>query len=112
MNVVLKTTLIKLSLEGIIIKPSILIVKAFNGSIGVVIGEVDLPMRIGPTIFSITFQVMDIHLAYIGFLGRPWIHATWEVTLTLHQKLKFISDNKMIVIGGEEDILVSHLTSF
>lgn len=86
--------------------------KAFDGSIGVVIREVDLLIMIGPIIFSITFQVMDIHLANIGFLGRPWIHAAWAVTLTLHQKLKFITDDKMIVIGGEEDILVSHLTSF
>lgn len=30
----------------------------------------------------------------------------------LHQKLKFITNSKMIVIGREEDILVIHLSSF
>lgn len=35
-----------------------------------------------------------------------------KITLTLHQKLKFTSDDIMIVIGGKEDILVSHMTSF
>ncbi|XP_050889242.1 uncharacterized protein LOC127094454 [Lathyrus oleraceus] len=73
LNVMLKTTLIKLLIEGISMKPNTLIVKAFDGSRRAMIGEVDLPIKIGPTIFNITFQ--------------------------------------MIVIGGEEDILVSHLTS-
>lgn len=70
------------------------------------------PIRIGPTTFTITFQVMGIHPAYIYLLGRPWIHTTGAITSILHQKLKFITNDKMIVIGGEDDILVSHLTSF
>jgi hypothetical protein len=61
LNVMPKTTLIKLPVEGISMKPNTLIVKAFDGSRRAVIGEVDLPTKIGPTIFNITFQVMDIH---------------------------------------------------
>ncbi|XP_050897045.1 uncharacterized protein LOC127103847 [Lathyrus oleraceus] len=112
LNVMPKTTLIKLPMEGISMKPNTLIVNAFDGSMREVIGEVDLPTKIGPTIFNITFQVMDIHPSYSFLLGRPWIHSAGTVTSTLHQKLKFIINDKMIVIGGEEDILVSHLTSF
>ncbi|XP_050915375.1 uncharacterized protein LOC127130402 [Lathyrus oleraceus] len=112
LNVMPKTTLIKLPIEGISMKPSTLIIKAFDGSRRAVIGEVDLPTKIGPTIFNITFQVMDIHPGYSCILGRPWIHSAGAVTSTLHQKLKFITNDKMIVVGGEEDILVSHLTSF
>ncbi|XP_050895879.1 uncharacterized protein LOC127102567 [Lathyrus oleraceus] len=112
LNVMPKTTLIKLPMEGVNMKPSTLIVKAFDGSRRAVIGEVDLPIKIGPTFFNITFQVMDIHPGYSCLLGRPWIHSAGAVTSTLHQKLKFITNDKMIVIGGEEDILVSHLTSF
>jgi hypothetical protein len=99
-------------MEGISMKPSTLIVKEFDGSRRAVIGEVDLPTKIGTTIFNITFQVMDIHPGYSCLLGRPWIHSAGVVTSTLHQKLKFITNDKMIVIRGEEDILVSHLTSF
>lgn len=100
LNVIPNTTQIKLSLEGIIMKPIALIVKAFDGSRREVIGEVDLPIKICPTTFAITFQVMDIHFAYSFLLGRPSIHAVGEVTSILHQNLKFTSDNKMIVIGG------------
>lgn len=112
LNVMPKTTLVKLPLGGMNMKPNTLIVKAFDGSRRAVIWEVDLPINIGPTVFTITFQVMDIHPRYSCLLGRPWIHSTGAVTSTLHQKLKFITNDKMIVIGGEEDILVSHLTSF
>lgn len=111
-NVIPKTTLVKLPLDGIDMKPNTLIVKAFDGSRRAVIWEVDLPIQIGPTKFSITFQVMDIHPGYSCLLGRPWIHVAGAITSTLHQKLKFITNDKMIIIGDEEDILVSHLTSF
>lgn len=60
------------------------IVKAFDGSRTTVIGEVDLPMTIGPHTFQITFQVMDIHASYSCLLGRPWIHEAMDVTSTLH----------------------------
>lgn len=112
LKVILKTTLLKLSSEWVIMKPNTLIIKAFDGSRRGVIREVDLRIRIGPTTFTITFQVVDIHPAYNCLLGRPLIHSVGTIIPTLHHKLKFINNNKMIVIGGEEDILVIHLTSF
>lgn len=112
LNVIPKNTLMKLSLEGVVMKPNFLIVKAFDGSRRVVIGEVNLPINIRPTTFAITYQVMDIHPTYSCLLGRLWIYAVGEVKYALHQKLKFMTSGKMIVIGGEEDILVSHLSSF
>ncbi|KAI5389365.1 hypothetical protein KIW84_074859 [Lathyrus oleraceus] len=45
-------------------------------------------------------------------LGRPWIHEEGAVTSTLHQKLKFVKNKKLVVVGGEKALLVSHLSSF
>lgn len=112
LNVLPKTTLAQLNIEGVQMRPSALIVKAFDGSKRTVIGEIDLPILIGPQTFRITFQVMDIRPAYSCLLGRPWIHAAGAVTSTLHQKLKFVTSGKLISVSGEEDIFVSHLTSF
>jgi hypothetical protein len=69
-------------------------------------------MLIGPHLFNISFQVMDINPSYSCLLGRPWIHAAGAVTSTLHQKLKFIVDDKLVIVSGEEDTWVSHLSSF
>jgi len=50
---------------------------------------------------------MDILLAYNFLLGRPLIHSAGVVLSTLHQKLKFMVDDKLIIVSGKEDFLVS-----
>lgn len=62
--------------------------------------------------FIITFQVMDIHLAYSFPLGRPWIHAVGAITSTFHRKLKFLFEDKLVIIYGKEDSIISELSSF
>ncbi|KAI5444670.1 hypothetical protein KIW84_013083 [Lathyrus oleraceus] len=112
LNVFSKSTLSRLSYEGAPMRYSGVIVKAFDSSRKTVIGEVDLPVKIGPSDFQITFQVMDIHPTYSCLLGRPWIHEAGVVTSTLHQKLKFVKNGKLVIVGGEKALLVSHLSSF
>ncbi|KAI5407420.1 hypothetical protein KIW84_053614 [Lathyrus oleraceus] len=107
-----KSTLSRLSCQGPPMRQSGVVVKAFDESRKTVIGEVDLPIKIGPSDFQITFQVMDIHPSYSCLLGRPWIHEAGAVTSTLHQKLKFVKNKKLVVVGGEKALLVSHLSSF
>ena len=55
---------------------------------------------------------MDIVPAYSCLLGRPWIHEAGAVTSTLHQKLKFVHEGKVVIINGEHALLISHLSSF
>lgn len=69
LNVMPKSTLVKLKYKGGHMRYSGIIVKAFDGSRKSVIGEVDLPICIGPHVFPITFQVMDIVPAYSCLLG-------------------------------------------
>jgi len=54
---------------------------------------------------------MDISPAYSCLLGRPWIHTDGVIPSTLHQKLKFIINDKLIIVFGEEDLLVCGPTS-
>ncbi|XP_058732626.1 uncharacterized protein LOC131604182 [Vicia villosa] len=117
LNVLPKSSLMRLDYSGVEIRPSeltvsVMPVRAFDGSKRSVFGEVDLPIMIGPQLFTITFFVMDIHTSYSCLLGRPWIHAAGAVTSTLHQKLKFAIQGKIVTICGEEEHVVSHLASF
>ncbi|XP_052736650.1 uncharacterized protein LOC128197859 [Vigna angularis] len=107
LNVMPKSTLEKLPCEGMHMKPSSMIVRAFDGSKRVVMGEIELPVQVGPCVFQVTFQVMDILPAYSCLLGRPWIHSAEVVPSTLHQKLKYVMGDKLVIISGEEDLLVS-----
>jgi len=107
LNVMPKTTLDKISCEEAYLRPSNMVERAFYGSRREVIGEIELPIQVGPCNFQVVFQVMDILPAYSCLLGRPWIHSTGVVPSTLHQKLKFIVNDKLIIVSGEEDLLVS-----
>ncbi|XP_050896495.1 uncharacterized protein LOC127103267 [Lathyrus oleraceus] len=112
LNVMPKSTLLKLKYKGGRMRHSGIIVKAFDGSRKTVIGEVDLPIGIGPHVFQINFQVMDIVPAYSCLLGRPWIHEAGAITSTLHQKLKFVKNGQIVTVNGEQAMLISHLSSF
>jgi len=50
---------------------------------------------------------MYINPAYNYLLGHPWIHSVGVVPSTLHQKLKFVVEGHLVIVSGEEDILVS-----
>lgn len=72
----------------------------------------DLLVKIGLHKYFITFFVMDIHPTYSCLLGRPWIHSAGAITSMLHQRLKFLVNNKLVVIEEEENIMVSDIASF
>ena len=84
-----------------------MVVRAFNGTRREVRGEIDLPVQIGLQSCQVTFQIMDINSPYSCLLGRPWIHLVGVVPSTLHQKLKFVVEGHLVIVSGEEDILVS-----
>ena len=50
---------------------------------------------------------MDISPSYNCLLGRSWIHIAGAVPSTLHQKIKFIIEGKLICIAAEEDMIAA-----
>ncbi|PKI75985.1 hypothetical protein CRG98_003643 [Punica granatum] len=81
-------------------------VRAFNGTKREVNGEINLLIDVGPCSFSVTFQILEIPNAFSLLLGRSWIHAAGAVPSSLHQKLKFFVEGKLITVNGEEDYAV------
>ena len=112
LNVLPKGSLDRLDCEGLVLKPSDIVVRAFDGSKSMMHGEVDLPIKVGSQVFNSTFYVMDICPAYSCLLGRPWIHGAGAVTSTLHQKLKYPIKGKIFTVYGEDEFMVSHLNLF
>ncbi|XP_029128963.1 uncharacterized protein LOC114916440 [Cajanus cajan] len=107
LNVMPKRTLDQVAIKGLQMRPSNMVVRAFDGSKREVVGEISLPIQIGPTVFNVEFQVMNIIPAYSCLLGRPWIHDAKAVPSTLHQKVKFIVGDKLVTVQAEDDILIS-----
>ncbi|XP_071933874.1 uncharacterized protein [Coffea arabica] len=106
LNICPWSTLEKLGLQDIKLRPSGTIVRGFDGAQREPIGEVDLVVEMGPAQFQITCQVMHFPSAYNVLLGRPWIHKSGAVPSSLHQLLKFVVNDKLITIFAEEDCLV------
>jgi len=106
LNVMPLHTLMKLPIDPSLMKASRLVVRAFDGTRREVIGEMTVPIIVGPVEFEILFQIMDISPTYSCLLGRPWIHMAGAVPSSLHQKIKFRVENKIVSVSGEEDIMV------
>ncbi|XP_019442271.1 PREDICTED: uncharacterized protein LOC109346986 [Lupinus angustifolius] len=107
LNVMMKQTFSRLPVDASCLRASSMIVKGFDGSRRDVMGEMELPIKIGPCTFNILFHVMDINPTYSCLLGRPWIHSSGAISSTLHQKVKFIVDGRLITVSREEDVMVS-----
>ncbi|RDX98222.1 hypothetical protein CR513_18880, partial [Mucuna pruriens] len=50
---------------------------------------------------------MDIWPAYSYLLGRLWIHVAGAVPFSLHQKVKFITDQQLISVMGEKELMIN-----
>uniref|UniRef100_A0A151UHX2 Uncharacterized protein n=1 Tax=Cajanus cajan TaxID=3821 RepID=A0A151UHX2_CAJCA len=106
LNVIPKSTFKKLMIKAIQLHPRNMITQAFDGYRREIVGEVNFPIEKGPTVFNIEFQVIDITPTYSCLLQRPWIHQAKVVPSKLHQKIKFMVDDRLIV-QLEEDMIIS-----
>ncbi|XP_075645417.1 uncharacterized protein LOC142616447 [Castanea sativa] len=104
LNVCLMSTLECLNVDTSLIRPTTMIIRAFDGTFWEVQGEIELAIGVGPMLFTVNLQVIKVESPYNMLLGRPWLHATGVVASTLYQRLKFPSKNLMVNIMAEEPL--------
>ena len=79
-------------------KPSIQTVRAYDGTQRTIMGTLTTHVMIGPVRYSILFQVLRIQSSFNLLLGRPWIYEAGAIPSSLHQKVKFINEGRIITI--------------
>ncbi|XP_077237383.1 uncharacterized protein LOC143879076 [Tasmannia lanceolata] len=84
---------------------------AYDGTRRDVIGTLATEVEIGGETFEIEFQVLDIKTSFFLLLGRPWLHKVGVVPSTLHQKLKFVRNNRVITVRGDPEPEIGQITS-
>ena len=62
---------------------------------------------IGPIKYFILFQVLRIQSTFNLLLGRTWIHEADAISSSLHQKVKFIHEGRVIMIQSDKDVITS-----
>ena len=84
LNVIPSSTLMRLPIDRSYMKHIRIVVRAFDDTRREVTGEIEIEVQIGPCMFNIEFQVIDISPSYNCLLGRPWIHIARVVPSILH----------------------------
>ena len=107
LNVMPLSTLMRLLVDRSYMKHNKIMVRAFDGTRREETGEVEIAVQIGPCMFNIEFQVMDILPSYNCLLERPWIYMVGAVPSTLHQKIKFVIEGQLACVTVEEDMIVA-----
>ncbi|XP_017613730.1 uncharacterized protein LOC108458845 [Gossypium arboreum] len=107
LNVLPLSTLNRLPIDSSHMKTCHNVVRALDGTERKVMGRIDIPLTIGPNTYEVNFLVMDIKSSYNCLLGRPWIHSTGVVPSSLQQKLKLVTNGRLVTINAEEDIIAA-----
>ncbi|KAG8492013.1 hypothetical protein CXB51_015340 [Gossypium anomalum] len=107
LNVLPLSTLNRLPIDSSHMKTCHNVVRVFDGTERKVMGRINIPLEIGPNTYEVDFLVMDIKPSYNCLLGRPWIHSAGAVPSSLYQKLKLVTDGRLITINANEDIIAT-----
>ena len=70
-------------------------------------GTITAHVMIGPIRYSVLFQVLRIQSSFNLLIGRPWIHEAGSILSFLHQKVKFIHEDRIITIRSDRDVITS-----
>ena len=90
-----------LELEESDLTPTSAVICSYDNTYREVMGSIKLVIWVGPINPVVEFQVIDIPSCFNLLLGRPWLHSIKGVSYSLHQKLKFFADERVITILGD-----------
>ena len=88
LNVIPMSTLSRPPIDLSCMKKSQMLVRTFNGTKRELLGNIELPIQVGPCTFNSEFIVMDINPSYNCMLGRPWIHMVGQCLQLFIRRLR------------------------
>ena len=99
----------KLGLIEANLKPSEVVIKAYDDTKRLVIGTFRALVKTRPIEEWVNLHVINIPVTFAILLGRPWFHPLGGVPSTLHQKIRFPHERKVITISTETEAAVATL---
>ena len=67
------------------------ILSGFNGATIVTMGDITLPVRVGPMVQQVLFSVVEVLGPYNSIVGRAWLHAMKVVPSTYHKMISYLT---------------------
>ena len=77
---------------------------SFEGKMVVFKGQIRLPVQVGTDVVKEDFIVVDAFSPYTTIVGRPCLHILGVVSSTLHQKVKYPSEDQVLEIVGSQSV--------
>ena len=94
----MKVPLDKLSLAGRILS-------RFNEATTLTMGDITLPVKVGPVIQQVLFSVVEDLGPYNVIVGRAWMHAMKAIPSTYHKTISYLTGSRKV------DLLSSQLAA-
>ena len=84
LNVCPMSILERLNVDTSLIRPTTMIIRAFDGTLREVQGEIELAIGVGPMFFTVNFKSSRWIPPYNMLLMRPWLHVASAIASTFH----------------------------
>src|SRR3954447_17645069 len=95
--------LLRFKIEKAELEPSDALIRAYDNTKRSVEGTFQAKVKVGPVESMVTVTVLDIPATFAMLLGRPWFHPLGGVPSTLHRKIKFPFEDKIVTICAQEE---------
>ena len=83
----------------------------FEGKVVILKGSIRLPMQADKEMVEVDFIVVDDFSPYTAIVARPWLHTLKVVSSTLHQKVKYPSEDQIKELVGDQSMARQCLVS-
>ena len=78
------------------------VLSGFNGSSTTSLGDIILPVQVGPVTLNMQFSVIQELSPFNVILGRTWLHYMKAISSTYHQMVSFFTDEGQIDLYGSQ----------
>ena len=68
---------------------------SFDGKLVAPKGQIRLSMQAGSEVVEVDFIVVDAYSPYMAIVAKPWLHTLGAISSTLHQKVKYLSRDRV-----------------
>ena len=70
-----------------------------------------MPIQVDSKVVEVDFMVVDAYSPYTAIVARPWLHTLGAISSTLHQKMKYLSRDRIEELVGNQSIARQCLVS-
>ena len=78
------------------------ILSGFNGVATTSIGDVVLPVQVGPVILNVQFSVVEDLSPFNAILGCTWLHYMKAIPSSYHQMVSYLTEDGHVDLYGSQ----------